>query len=92
MINDIAYEYDRYLKSVGADVAEEKDNVIESYFKDMIKELTYIKNQNKGAKYIIKDLKECLDEWVYGWDEALDEIKEIDNREDGFYGHTDDFC
>ena len=32
MINDIAYAYDRYLKSVGADVAEEKDQVIDKYF------------------------------------------------------------
>lgn len=82
MINDIAYEYDRYLKSVGADVAEEKDNVIESYFKDMIKELTFIREQNKGAKYIVKDLQECLEEWAYSWNEALDEIKEIEDRED----------
>ena len=82
MINDIAYEYDRYLKTIGADVAEEKDNVIESYFKDMIKELTNIRNENKGSKYIIKDLQENLDEWVYGWNEALDEIQEIEDRED----------
>lgn len=82
MINDIAYAYDRYLKSIGADVAEEKDNIIESYFKDMIKELTDIRNENKGAKDIIKDLQEKLDEWVYGWNEALDEIQEIEDRED----------
>lgn len=82
MVNDIAYEYDRYLKTVGADVAEEKDNIIESYFKDMIKELTDIRNENKGAKDIIKDLQEKLDEWVYGWNEALDEIQEIEDRED----------
>lgn len=81
MINDIAYTYDRYLKSIGADVAEEKDNIIESYFKDMIKELTDIRNENKGSKDVIKDLKECLDEWVYGWNEALDEIQEIEDRE-----------
>ena len=80
MINDIAYEYDRYLKTIGADVAEEKDNVIESYFKDMIKELTDIRNENKGAKDIIKDLKEKLDEWAYSWNEALDEIQEIEDR------------
>ena len=82
MINDIAYAYDRYLKSIGADVAEEKDNVIESYFKDMMKELTDIRNENKGSKDVIKDLKECLDEWVCGWNEALDEIQEIEDRED----------
>lgn len=81
MINDIAYEYDRYLKSVGADAAEEKDNVIESYFKDMMKELTDIRNENKGSKDIIKDLQEKLDEWVYSWNEALDEIQEIEDRE-----------
>lgn len=81
MINDIAYAYDRYLKSIGADVAEEKDNVIESYFKDMIKELTDIRNENKGSKDIIKDLQEKLDEWVCGWNEALDEIQEIEDRE-----------
>ena len=81
MINDIAYAYDRYLKSIGADVAEEKDNVIESYFKDMIKELTDIRNENKGSKDIIKDLQEKLDEWVYSWNEALDEIQEIEDRE-----------
>lgn len=81
MINDIAYTYDRYLKSIGADVAEEKDNIIESYFKNMIKELTDIRNENKGSKDIIKDLKECLDEWVYSWNEALDEIQEIEDRE-----------
>lgn len=82
MINDIAYEYDRYLKSIGADVAEEKDNVIESYFKDMIKELTDIREQNKGATYIIKDLQEALENWTESWNEALDEIKEIEDRED----------
>lgn len=82
MINDIAYEYDRYLKTIGADVAEEKDNVIESYFKDMIKELKDIRNENKGAKDVIKNLQEKLDEWVYGWNEALDEIQEIEDRED----------
>ena len=82
MINDIAYEYDRYLKSVGADVAEEKDNVIESYFKDMIKELTDIRDENKGAKYIVKDLQEALENWIESWNEALDEIKEIEDRED----------
>lgn len=81
MINDIAYAYDRYLKAVGADVAEEKDNVIDSYFKDMIKELTDIRNQNKGATYIIKDLQEALEIWIGSLDEALDEIREIDNRE-----------
>lgn len=81
MINDIAYEYDRYLKTVGADIAEEKDNIIESYFKDMMKELTDIRNENKGAKDVIKDLQEKLDEWVYGWNEALDEIQEIEDRE-----------
>lgn len=81
MINDIAYAYDRYLKTVGADIAEEKDNIIESYFKDMIKELKDIRNENKGSKDVIKDLKECLDEWVYGWNEALDEIQEIEDRE-----------
>ncbi len=82
MINDIAYAYDRYLKTVGAEEAEEKDNVIESYFKDMIKELKDIRNENKGSKDIIKDLQEKLDEWVYGWNEALDEIQEIEDRED----------
>lgn len=82
MINDIAYTYDRYLKSIGADIAEEKDNVIESYFKDMIKELTDIRNENKGSKDIIKDLQETLDEWSYSWNEALDEIQEIEDRED----------
>ena len=81
MINDIAYTYDRYLKTIGADVAEEKDNIIESYFKDMIKELTDIRNENKGSKDVIKDLQEKLDEWVYGWNEALDEIQEIEDRE-----------
>lgn len=80
MINDIAYEYDRYLKSVGADVAEEKDNVIESYFKDMIKELTDIRNENKGATYIVKDLQEALENWIESWNEALDEIKDIENN------------
>lgn len=79
MINDIAYEYDRYLKSIGADVAEEKDNVIESYFKDMIKELTDIRNENKGATYIVKDLQEALENWIESWNEALDEIKDIEN-------------
>lgn len=82
MINDIAYEYDRYLKSIGADVAEEKDNVIESYFKDMIKELTDIRNENKGSKDVIKDLQEVLQDWVYGLENAIDEIKEIEDRED----------
>ena len=82
MINDIAYEYDRYLKTIGADVAEEKDNVIESYFKDMIKELTDIRDENKGAKYIVKDLQEALENWIESWNEALDEIKEIEDRED----------
>lgn len=82
MINDIAYAYDRYLKSIGADVAEEKDQVIDKYFKDMIKELTDIRNDNRGATYIVKDLQECLEEWVYSWNEALDEIKEIEDRED----------
>lgn len=80
MINDIAYEYDRYLKSVGADVAEEKDNIIESYFKDMIKELTDIRNENKGATYIVKDLQEALENWIESWNEALDEIKDIENN------------
>ena len=80
MINDIAYEYDRYLKSVGADVAEEKDNVIESYFKDMIKELTDIRNENKGATYIVKDLQEALENLIESWNEALDEIKDIENN------------
>lgn len=82
MINDIAYEYDRYLKSVGADIAEEKDNVIDKYFKDMIKELTDIRNENKGATYIVKDLQEALENWTESWNEALDEIKEIEDRED----------
>ena len=81
MINDIAYEYDRYLKLVGADIAEEKDQVIENYFKDMIEELTNIRNENKGATYIIKDLQEALETWIGSLDETLDEIKEIDNRE-----------
>lgn len=82
MINDIAYEYDRYLKSVGADVAEEKDQVIDKYFKDMIKELTDIRDENKGATYIVKDLQEALENWIESWNEALDEIKEIEDRED----------
>ena len=81
MINDIAYEYDRYLKSVGADVAEEKDNVIDKYFKDMIKELTDIRDQNKGATYIVKDLQEALENWTESWNEALDEIQEIEDKE-----------
>lgn len=80
MINDIAYAYDRYLKSIGADVAEEKDNVIESYFKEMIKELTDIRNENKGATYIVKDLQEALENWIESWNEALDEIKDIENN------------
>lgn len=80
MINDIAYEYDRYLKSVGADVTEEKDNVIDKYFKDMIKELTDIRNENKGATYIVKDLQEALENWTESWNEALDEIKDIENN------------
>ena len=80
MINDIAYEYDRYLKSVGADVAEEKDNVIDKYFKDMIKELTDIRDENKGATYIVKDLQEALENWTESWNEALDEIKDIENN------------
>lgn len=81
MINDIAYAYDRYLKSIGADVAEEKDNIIDSYFKDMIKELIDIRNENKGSKDIVKDLQEKLEEWTYSWNEALDEIQEIEDRE-----------
>lgn len=81
MVNDIAYAYDRYLKTVGADVAEEKDNIIDSYFKDMIKELTDIRNENKGSKDIIKDLQEKLEEWTYSWNEALDEIQEIEDKE-----------
>jgi hypothetical protein len=80
MINDIAYEYDRYLKSAGADVAEEKDQVIDKYFKDMIKELTDIRNENKGATYIVKDLQEALENWVESWNEALDEIEDIENN------------
>lgn len=80
MINDIAYAYDRYLKSIGADVAEEKDNVIDKYFKDMIKELTDIRNDNKGATYIVKDLQEALENWIESWNEALDEIKDIENN------------
>lgn len=80
MINDIAYAYDRYLKSVGADVAEEKDQVIDKYFKDMIKELTDIRNENKGATYIVKDLQEALENWIESWNEALDEIKDIENN------------
>lgn len=80
MINDIAYEYDRYLKSIGADVAEEKDQVIDKYFKDMIKELTDIRNENKGATYIVKDLQEALENWIESWNEALDEIKDIENN------------
>lgn len=80
MINDIAYEYDRYLKSVGADVAEKKDQVIDKYFKDMIKELTDIRNENKGATYIVKDLQEALENWVESWNEALDEIKDIEDN------------
>lgn len=79
MVNDIAYAYDRYLKSIGADVAEEKDNVIESYFKDMIKELTDIRNENKGATYIVKDLQEALENWAESWNEALDEIEDREN-------------
>ena len=79
MINDIAYAYDRYLKSIGADVAEEKDQVIDKYFKDMIKELTDIRNENKGATYIVKDLQEALENWIESWNEALDEIKDIEN-------------
>ena len=81
MINDIAYAYDRYLKSIGADVAEEKDNIIDSYFKDMIKELIDIRNENKGSKDIVKDLQEKLEEWTYSWNEALDEMQEIEDRE-----------
>lgn len=81
MINDIAYEYDRYLKSIGADVAEEKDNIVESYFKDMIKELKETRDENKGAKDIIKDLQEVLQDWVYGLDNAIEEIQEIEDRE-----------
>ena len=80
MVNDIAYAYDRYLKSIGADVAEEKDNVIDKYFKDMIKELTDIRDENKGATYIVKDLQEALENWVESWNEALDEIKDIENN------------
>ena len=80
MINDIAYAYDRYLKSIGADVAEEKDNVIDKYFKDMIKELTDIRNENKGATYIVKDLQEALENWTESWNEALYEIKDIENN------------
>lgn len=80
MINDIAYEYDRYLKSVGADVAEKKDQVIDKYFKDMIKELTDIRNENKGATYIVKDLQEALENWTESWNEALDEIKDIEDN------------
>lgn len=80
MINDIAYAYDRYLKSVGADVAEEKDQIIDKYFKDMIKELTDIRNENKGATYIVKDLQEALENWIESWNEALDEIKDIENN------------
>lgn len=80
MINDIAYAYDRYLKSIGADVAEEKDQVIDKYFKDMIKELTDIRNDNKGATYIVKDLQEALENWAESWNEALDEIKDIENN------------
>ena len=82
MINDIAYEYDRYLKSVGADVAEEKDNVIESYFKDMIKELKETRDERKNAIDVVKDLQEVLQDWVYGLENAIDEIKEIEDRED----------
>lgn len=80
MVNDISYEYDRYLKSIGADVAEEKDNVIDKYFKEMIKELTDIRNENKGATYIVKDLQEALENWIESWNEALDEIKDIENN------------
>lgn len=79
MVNDIAYAYDRYLKSIGADVAEEKDNVIDKYFKEMIKELTDIRDENKGATYIVKDLQEALENWTESWNEALDEIKDIEN-------------
>ena len=82
MINDIAYEYDRYLKSVGADVAEEKDNVIESYFKDMIKELKETRDERKNAIDVVKDLQEVLQDWIYGLENAIDEIKEIEDRED----------
>lgn len=80
MINDIAYAYDRYLKSVGADVAEKKDQVIDKYFKDMIKELTDIREENKGATYIVKDLQEALENWTESWNEALDEIKDIEDN------------
>lgn len=80
MVNDIAYAYDRYLKSIGADVAEEKDNVIDKYFKEMIKELTDIRDENKGATYIVKDLQEALENWTESWNEALDEIKDIENN------------
>lgn len=80
-MNDIAYEYDRYLKSIGADIAEEKDQVIEKYYKEMIEELTNIRNENKGATYIIKDLQEALETWIGSLDEALDEIREIDNSD-----------
>lgn len=82
MINDIAYEYDRYLKSVGADVAEEKDNVIENYFKDMIKELKETRDERKNAIDVVKDLQEVLQDWIYGLENAIDEIKEIEDRED----------
>ena len=79
-MNDIAYEYDRYLKSIGADQYEEKCNLIESYVKDLKKEIDDTVNQNKDTYKIVEELKELMENWQYGFNDLIDEMKEIDDR------------
>ena len=91
-MREIEYEYDRYLKSIGADEYEEKCNILEGYVKDLKKDIDGTVNQRKDLYKIVDELQELLEEWKYALNDAIDEMKEVDNRKDGFDGYTDDFC
>ena len=79
-MREIEYEYDRYLKSIGADQYEEKANLLESYIKDLKQEIDDTVNQNKDLYVIVDELKELMEEWQYGFNDLIDEMNEIDNK------------
>ena len=79
-MSDIAYEYDKYLKSIGADQYEEKANLMESYVKDLKQEIDNTVNQRKDLYKIVDELKELMENWQYGFNDLIDEMKEIDDK------------
>ena len=79
-MREIEYEYDRYLKSIGADQYEEKANLLESYIKDLKSEIDDTVNQRKDLYKIVDELKELMENWQYGFNDLIDEMKEIDYK------------